>query len=206
MHKIKYYIIFFVTHCVTIGAKEKAISSSEALYKLLSKAPYSVVMFYEKSKENMKDKTIKQQISDLEVMFKSVSNNDEYKEADLQFLRVDVARKNLMSAAQRFNITKFPTFMLFVGREPIPTTISGSLSQGYIYRSQLEALINAYLKDRMQVHLKNKAESRAIALEKAKIRAYETAAYAPYWYGYYGPYGYPYWWYGYPYGPFYVGR
>ncbi len=195
-------ILFWVGLVMSVGlsAKEKAVRSFESLQKYLTKAPYSVVMFYNKNKANLKNPKVKQQIKDIETMFQAVSKDPIYKDADLQFLTADLNRDKLRMATSQYSLNILPKFMLFLGRQPLNTPLASGLSSGYLYRTQLEALINSYLDKHMEKYLNEKAQARKVELEKAKIRAYNRAAYGP-WYGsFYGPYGYPYWWYGHPYG------
>ena len=194
----KHFLIYiFCLFCVaSLSAKDRRARSADSFYTLLSKAPYSIAMFYDKSKDNMRNEEIREQIKAIETMFRSLSKDPNYKEANLQFVRVDVARRNLDSVAQQYAITKFPTFMTFLGREPI----AGQRVQGYAYRTRIQSLIDRSLKREMQQTLKEKEAQRKRELERARIRAYQRASWWPY---YSGPYwyggGYPYWRYGYGY-------
>ncbi len=175
-------------------------SSDDSFRKTLARSPYAVVVFYDKSRENMRDPQIKNKISDLEDMFTSLSKNPDYVEAELVFIRVDVARSGLMSVAQSYGIRTFPAFRLFVGDQ----MIRGVGINAYAYRAQVQSLINTHLQSYMQNVMQEKQRKRERDLERAKIQAYERAAYwGPYWngYGYYpywaGPYWGPGWGYGY---------
>ncbi len=197
-----YQVIMLALLCLavvpSIDARYKRARSADSFYRLLARAPYSVVLFYNISRENRRDKGMRRSMKDLEIMFRSLSKNPDYKEAELQFLRVDVARRDLMSVANRYSIQRYPTAMLFVGRESIGQRLSGK-----VYREQLQALINHNLRKRMQEVIKEKQKQRQRTLERARIRAYQWAAWGPYWSSpyWYGPYGYggyrPYWRYGY---------
>lgn len=201
----KFISIFFVClFCISaMSAKDKKVRSVDSFYRLLARAPYSVALFYNRSKENMRDEEKRRSMKDLEIMFRALSKNPDYKESDLQFVRVDVARRDLNSLAAQYRITYYPTAMLFVGREPVAQPITGKL-----YREQLQDYIEQHLKQKMQVVIKEKQKQRQRELERARIRAYQWAAWGPYWYGPYGYYGYrPYWRYGYgwPRAGFYFG-
>ena len=146
----------------------------------------------------MKDKAIRQEIVDLEKMFRSLSNNPRYKGANLFFLRADVARDDIAKVAQDYNVKVFPTVQVFIGRQQI----QGARIQGFVSRDQINRLIKTYLKSKIDTYLQEKDKALERELEQAKIRAYNR----PYIYGPYGlypyGYGYPYGWYNF-YGPRY---
>ncbi len=175
----------------SLGAKDRKVRSADSFDSMLARAPYSVVLFYDNSRENKRDPEMRGVIKGLESMFRSLSKDPEYKEADLQFLRVDVARRNLSELAQRYRVQTFPSAVLFLGRE-----VTGSRLTGKVYRDQLQSLINRTFKAQMQSVLKEKEQQRKRQLERARIRAYSRAYWGgPYGWGY-GGYGYPYWGYG----------
>ncbi len=184
------FCAFFSTY-----TKDKRARSADAFYRLLSSAPYSLVVFYDRSKSAMRNDVTKEDIKDLEVMLRSLSKNPLYKGADLQIVRVDIGRRDLGKVAQEYAIETLPTYMIFLGREPI-----GNKLTGFAYRSKVNALIDQNLKEKMNVRLKEKEKERKRELEAARIRAYNRAYYwGPYWYGGYypywrGPYFRSYWW------------
>lgn len=176
---------------VLLWAKDKKARSYNSFYELLAKSPYTVVLFYN-SKNDTKENT-----KDLLLMFRSLSDDPEYKDADLLFMRADLSRDKLQSLSRTFDING-PAVQLFIGRQPI----TGARIDGLIDRTGITHLINRFLSQKISEYLKEKDEARKRALEDAKIRAYNRAYYwEPYWYyGYpYGPYGY----WGYGYGPRY---
>ncbi len=204
MKKVALLMLIGLVCIPSLNAKYKKARSVDSFYGLLARAPYAVALFYDKSKDNMRDEAIRRSIKDLEIMFRSLSKNPAYKEADLQFIRVDVARRDLSSLAEQYRIRYYPTAMTFVGRELVGQPIAGKL-----YREQLQSLINQNLGQKMQAVMKEKQKQRQRELQRARIRAYQWAAWGPYWYGGYGGYyGYrPYWGRGYgrPWGGVYFG-
>jgi len=176
--------------CVTVllVARDKRARSDRSFSGDLAKSPYAIVMFYDKSKENMRSKPIKQSITDMEAVFESLSKDPEYSDADLLFLKVDVARDDLRSVASHYTVQLFPTFMIFIGDTPIKQ----ARISGFASRAQLQNLIDTSLQTRINSYLKEKDAARERALQRAQIRAYNRA----YWY----PYGGWGWGYGYPYG------
>lgn len=170
----------------SVITKDKRVSSADAFESTLAKAPYSVVLFYDNSRENRKDPEMRGIIKGLESMMRSLSRDPEYREADLQFLRVDISRRHLDELAQRYGVKTFPTVMTFLGREA-----TGSRLTSNVYRDPVRSLINQTLKTQMNQVLKEKAQQRKRELERARIRAYNYASWGPYW-----GWGYPYWGYG----------
>ncbi len=188
--------ILYILLCVApLCAKDVRVRSSSALQKKLSSAPYSIVLFYDKSRDAMRDKTAKQKLIDIETMFRSLSNDDYYKDAQLQFIRADVARKGLVSSSRDYNLIRLPAFVIFLGRQ-----LTDKL-YGYAFRQTVEKFIAQNLKIKMDKAIKQADEQRKKNLEQAKINNLNR----PYWYGPYGYGGfYPYWWYG-PGWPYYRG-
>lgn len=184
---IKNKLLLAMFFCVSVGvqAKVRSVRSLDDFMKRVSRAEYSVALFVDKSKENMRNDEKKRLIKDLEIMFKSVSDDSQYKDADLQFLSVDVARKNAIQIAQNYAITAFPATIVLLGRQ----AVAGALRQGNIYRDQLQQLIDTHLSTQMSEVMKRKAEAQKRALERAKVRAltYPNWGYGGYWGGY------PYW-------------
>jgi len=174
-----------------MSARDRRVRSVDSFDSMLAKAPYSVVLFYDNSREVRKTPEMRGVIKGLKSMMRSLSKDPNYKEANLQFLQVDVARRNLNELAQRYHVQTYPTAILFLGREA-----TGSRLTGKVYRDQLRALINRTFKSQMQSILKEKAQQRKRELERARIRAYNRAYWGPYWGWGYG-WGYPYWGYGY---------
>lgn len=166
-------------------AKDKAVRSADSFDTVLARAPYSVVLFYDNSRENRRDPAMRGEIKGLETMFRELSRDPSYKEAELQFVRVDVARHGLAEVAQRYQLRTFPAAMLFLGGKA-----TGAQLMGKIYRDELSTLIDRTFKSQMESVLKEKEQQRRRELERARIRAYNAAYWGPYWgWGYGYPYG-----------------
>lgn len=191
MKKIVMLGLFFMA--LPTIAKDIRVRSADDFFAKLSSAPYTVAVFYNRDKEVAKDKQTLRSIKDLEIQIKSLSQNPFYKGADLQFMRVDLDRKDLASVAQQFGIEALPTYLLFVGREMV-----GNPLVGFAYRSKVQKFIDQNLLDNMNIYMKEKQQQRARELERAKIQAYRNAyLWGPYWNPYWS-YGYaPYWGFGY---------
>ena len=172
--------------------KEFRVRSVSKFDKLVSKYRYAVVMLYRSDKETKRDSELRQKIKDLQVMFKSLSKVSRYKETDLQFLNVNVAKKDLSEVMQRLGIQTVPTFVLFNGGVPIRDQNKHIAKlQGSVYRNQLQEFIEKHLSEQLEDVIEAKEKERKRKLEEARIRYYEQ----PYY-----PYGYPGYYYYYPYG------
>lgn len=182
-----------------LSARNKLVrvSSRDSFYNTLARSLYSVVMFYDKSKDVMRDPELKRKTNDLEEMFASLSKNPDYVEAELMFMRVDVSRKDLAEIAYSLGVKDFPSFRLFLGGQ----MIKGVGIQGFTYRNNVQMLIDDHLADRMKQVMREKERKRERELEKAKISAYQNAT----WWGPWGPYASPYWYYPYWSGPYWNG-
>jgi hypothetical protein len=184
-----------LSSCFAFANKDKKASSSKKLYQLLAQAPYSLVVFYDRGKEALKDATIKQNILDLETMLIMLSKSPFYEGADLQIIRVDTSQKDMADAIEEFAIDVVPTFMIFLGRQPKNERLTG-----FAYRPAVMAFIDQNLKEEMNRYMQKKEEQWQRELEIARIGAYNRAyLWGPYWnaywYGGYFPYWYgPYWW------------
>ncbi len=187
--KNNYYILFFALCVSAVCAKDIRVRSSEALRKKLTQAPYSLVLFYDDSREMKKDKNARDAIDNMEAMFRSLSKDAPYKDAQLQFIRAQVNREGLHSVLRRYELKQLPAFVIFLGRE------KQAVAYGNLYRDDVEQFIEMNLKNKMKEVIKQADELRKKRLEEAKIRAYNRPyIYGPYGYG---PWLYPYGWYGY---------
>jgi hypothetical protein len=189
MKYIHHFLLMIALSMGFLCAKDIRVRSSEALRKKLTQAPYSIVLFYDDSRELKKDKNARDAIVNMEAMFKSLSKEDYYKDAQLQFIRAQVNREGLHPVLRRYELKKLPAFVIFLGRE------KQSVAYGNLYRDDVEKFIAMNLENKMKDVIKQADELRKKRLEEAKIRAYNRPyTYGPYGYG---PWLYPYGWYGY---------
>lgn len=187
MKKVSFYIITLLFVSIA-QAKDIRVRSSEALRKKLTQAPYSIVLFYNDSREARKDTALRSSIVNMESMFRSLSKEGYYRDAQLQFIRAQVNREGLHSVMRRYELQKIPAFAIFLGRQ------KQAVAYGNLYRDDVEQFIELNLKNKMKEIIKQANELRKKRLEEAKIRAYNRPyIYGPYGYG---PWLYPYGWYG----------
>ncbi len=183
-------LIFIFIAFSTAVARDIKVVSTDKLYRLLAAAPYSLVLFYNRDKSAIRDETIRQNISDTEIMLRSLSRSPLYDGADLQIILADVSRGNLAQALEEYKVTTIPTFMTFIGRAP-----AGDQLSGFADREPLTEFIDKNLKEQINKHMQEKAAKRERDLETARIDAYNRNYWlgSPYWDSFwYGGY-YPYW-------------
>ncbi|HLE76562.1 MAG TPA: hypothetical protein VI521_02180 [Candidatus Babeliales bacterium] len=195
MKYIQHVVIWAFLSLGTLYAKDIRVRSADALRKKLAQAPYSLVLFYDNSRELKKrDAAARESIDDMEILFRSLSNDAHYKDAQLQFVRAETNRNELQSAIKSYDLSQLPAWVIFLDRQ------KQAVAYGNLFRDDVEQFIAMNLKNKMKETIKQADELRKKRLEEAKIQAYSR----PYWYGPYWAGGglYPYWWYGngFPYG------
>lgn len=185
-------------YLIPLFAKEVTVKSDRRFQDLIINNQYAVLMLYKEDKETRKDKQLTTKLRQLRETFKAVSNEPFYKEADLLFLTINVADKEVNYIPNKLQIQKLPAFVIFKNSKPLRTMAGSSAGQsailsGFVDRGNLQDFIDQNIGDDLEDVLDEKAEIRKRELEEAKIRSY----YAPRFYVGVG-YGYPYSWY--PYG------
>jgi hypothetical protein len=181
VHRVLAAVAALLLLCIigTLYSKVNESSSPRLFDRYLGRAPYAVVMFYEKDREALRDnKKLSHTVQVLSDMFDGVSDRSRYKDAGLVFLKVNVSREKLLEVAQSYDVTKFPTFMLFNFGKPV----SDAMLSGNIASKALESFIESYLKDHLDTIIENKEIIHERRLQDVR---YNT----PYWYwGYGSPY------------------
>lgn len=173
-----------------VQAKDRLdkVSSIRSFNKIAEKSEMAVVVFYEKDKKKMRDnKDLTTQVERVERIFSNVSRSFDYKEAEMVFLQVDVARKDLQGLLGDYGINTIPTYMLFKFGEPVKKGDKIAMLTGMVSSDQIRQFIDIYFKDRI----------KSIVEEKAKLR--EKRAEENYYYGWGWGFGYPYYYWNYPY-------
>lgn len=169
-------ILVYGLSLVTAWAKEIPVKSDRRLQDLIIKNQYAVLMIYQEDQETKKDKNMREQLRQLREMFKAVSSDTFYKEADLAFLTANVASKELDYLPRRYQIKTLPAFVIFKNSKSAEVAAGQPLVlSGFVDRGQLQDFIDENLKAELEDVLKEKAEARKAELEEARIRSY----YAP---------------------------
>jgi hypothetical protein len=177
----------------TLGARERSVSSEKRFYSFIRKNELAVVLFYRKDKEIKQDDVLYNQVVSLERMFSSTSRTPSYREAEIQFLTINVTKEKLIDLAQDFGVTSIPSFILF--KDGVPVRKNGTIVRldGFIDRERLINFIDSHFETRVKDIIKEKAEARKRAAEERRYWYYSR----PYWDWGWG-WGYPYYW-GWPY-------
>ncbi len=178
-------------------SKMTSVRSTDKFYRKINKYDLAVVMFYKVDKATRKDDPdLYKRIKNLGRMFKATSRMMLYKEANVLFIQVNVAKRSeLNDLAQEFNVKQFPTFLLFKNSVPLRDKNKNIITlTGLVLRQALKNFIDKHLKDDIEDIIEEKAEIRKRRLEEARLRSY-------YYGSYYSPYyHYPYYYHPYSYG------
>jgi hypothetical protein len=176
---------------LSVQAKDglQKISSIRSFNNVAEKAEMAVVVFYEKDKKKIRaDKDLASKVERVERIFSNVSRSFDYKEAEILFLQVDTARRDLQGLLGDYQIGAIPTYMLFKFGEPVKQGDKIAMLTGMASADQIRQFIDTFFKDRI----------KSIVEEKAKLR--EKRAEESYYYGWgWGGWGYPYYYWNYPY-------
>jgi hypothetical protein len=151
------------TSLVTMAsAPHKAVRSQSRFHALLKQQPFSVVFFYNEDKQ-LKTCSKKHpraachiQISTNENAERTITqtrHNKQYQKADLMFIKVNVAHRNLDTIAAEYNVKKFPSFVLFKHGAPV-ATLSGSVTP-----EQLHNFIQRHLGNAIKLRIEYKQEA-----------------------------------------------
>ncbi len=185
-------------------ARTRGIASSEKFYKTLEKrtkegfASLSVVMFYRlDSTLKKEDLATYNQMQEIGRTFEQVSLMHQFKDADVQFLQVNLAKGKTEDLKYDFNIATLPTFILFKDGVPLRNAKQAKIQlTGFVGQNELYTFINTHFERDIKNILNAKQTTLA---ERREQRDYGPRVGFSFGFGGY-PYGYGY---GYPY---YYGR
>jgi hypothetical protein len=148
---------------LSVQAKDglQKISSIRSFNNVAEKAEMAVVVFYEKDKKKIRaDKDLASKVERVERIFSNVSRSFDYKEAEILFLQVDTARRDLQGLLGDYQIGAIPTYMLFKFGEPVKQGDKIAMLTGMASADQIRQFIDTFFKDRI----------KSIVEEKAKLR------------------------------------
>ncbi|MDP3888960.1 MAG: thioredoxin family protein [bacterium] len=177
----------------TIDARDRSPRSADKrFHRLIKRQELAVVMFYNRNGSRA---------STLESMFSATSRKPSYRDAEVEFLTINVAKERSSSLARDFDVRQVPAFIVF--KDGIP--VSKEHLSGFVSREQLTSFIDKHIEDRIKDIIEEKAEARKRAAEERRYyRPYIGFSYGYPYYGY-PYYGYPYYGSGWGY-PYYWGR
>ena len=100
-------------------AKHVTVKSEKRFDRALDNNKFAVVMLFEEDKQMRKDREYKNKVNELKRMFKGASKLNTYRKGDVEFVAVNVKKKNLQDVADNFGVTQLPTFLLFKNGVPV---------------------------------------------------------------------------------------
>lgn len=193
----RYVLLLLCLLPIFVGARGyKKISSIRSLDRSITRHKFAVVLLYEFSRQERKNGDVCYATQELQDAFKAVSNYDQYRRAQVMFMTVNAAHRNLYTVARDLNVNRLPAVVLYKNgtvledKNGFPVMLHGLFSY-----QQLKAFIDTHLKKEIHAYVQWRAkETRRIVAD------YSSCGYGPYWYpaGWYYPYDY-YWGWGYPY-------
>jgi len=179
-----------VSLVITLIPRTVTVKSEGSFDRLISRHEIAVVMFYREDRTTGDDSTLKKNINATEYMFKNVEKKGRYKEVNIAFIKVNIARDFLDDVAKRFAVKKVPAFVLFKDGVPVRDKEKNmAMVTGFISRADLINFIEKHLDDDLQEIIDEKEEIRQRRREEAQSWSYYNY---PYYYPHYG-YGYGYW-------------
>ena len=193
-------IIFIAGYLGFVSAR--SVGSVSSFYRVLEKEKLAVAMLY-RSDKNMKkeNRPLYKKIEEAKSAFKTLSSVRLYKNADIRFIRANIAEKKLSSLPGDFSISvhQEPVYILFKNGRPIKGPNMKGITHGFFNVGQLRSFIDSNMSDAIEDYLDDKAERRARERARADTRVYFGVGGGYPWYGaypYYGGWGYPYGGYG----------
>ena len=152
----------FVT--VVIDAKVRSINTKRDFEQSIAQERMAVAFFYDVPNK------------DLMRMYEDVSKTQRYDDADVVFLKVNGARKDLFDLAQAYRITTMPAFVFFHKGKHLTDKGNQVILTGSITRDQLESYIDTYYGDEIKRYITQKE------VRKEKRIARENESWKPYFY------------------------
>jgi hypothetical protein len=120
-------------------AKVRVIKARRDFEQNLSKKTLMVALFYEGQKDRGKARSKNRGLTR---MYEDLSTYQPYDDADIVFVKVNTARRDLAELASLYGVTNIPTFIFFnngqrlVDDKGVPVQL-----QGFVSRAELQATI-----------------------------------------------------------------
>jgi len=171
---------------------EIEVSSWRKFNRLTDKYRYAVAMFYYRDKDMREKGTLRSEIDELKRMFRAVSRKQEYENAHVAFLRINLAWRGTGEIADTFGVTAdaIPAFLLIKNGDAERDKADKPLRlSGYVTRDALVKFIDNKWHDQLIDEAERIEDERERRAEESRV--YWNYNPWPY-YGYgWGPWGYP---------------
>lgn len=179
----------------------KDIRNENEFYKKIQHSPFTVAMFY---KDNKADRIWHNNLALQRRNFKTLSREGFYRNGDVQFFQVDIAKKHLTNIKTDFRVTNVPAVILFnygkvvrdANNEP---AILVDKKFPFLRPDTMKKFINSYLRENIEDYIEQNTERKVEDRILRDYSGYITYGagfqtwpyYAPYYGGYGGYYGGP---------------
>lgn len=191
-------ILLYVARSSLIS-KEVVIRSQDKLDRSLARYPAAVLLVYDSKVFTCQNK---ESIKKAMTVFRELSRDCYYRQADLPFFVVDISSRKIgRSIGYCWQLTNLPAIIVIQEGQPVGDA-QGNIKvlHQLVNRGQLTQFIDDTIGEQLQLLIAQKDEDRQRRLAEARIQYYESS-YAPLEGDYAGDYSwaYPYWGYGYGY-------
>jgi len=163
-------LIILVTICVLFVSemsytKVRSVNARRDFEQSIAKDSMVVAFFYDDRNK------------DLLRMYEDVSTYQRYDDADIIFLKINAARKELSDLARVYGVTQMPTFIFFnKGKRLIDNNGNMVMLTGSVARDQLQSYIDKYYGAEIEQYIAKKE------MGKEKRIAQENDSWKPYFY------------------------
>lgn len=157
-----------------IDAKVRSIMTRRDFERSLSRGYMVVALFYEAQKNN---RELNGKNKELFRMYEDVSRYQPYDDADIIFVKVNVARDDLDKLAVLYGVVRTPTFIFFKkGEYLVDTQGNPIIKEGFISRADVQSVIAYCCDDDIKRYVAQKEKRRNDILEQ------ENESWKPYYY------------------------
>jgi len=153
-------------------AKVRVIKARRDFEQNLSKNTLMIALFYEGQKDRGKARSKNRGLTR---MYEDLSAHQSYDDADIIFVKVNTARRDLAELASLYGVTNIPTFIFFnngqrlVDDKGVPVQL-----QGFVSQADLQACIEKYCRAEIDklVAMKKERNERILATESESWKPY----------------------------------
>jgi len=145
-------------------AKVRSITTRRDFEQSIAKDPMVVLFFYDDRNKNILR------------MYEDVSKNQRYDDADIVFLKINAARKELFDLAQMYGVTHMPAFIFFYQGKPVMDNGNRVMLTGSITQDQLQSYIDQYYGAKIDQYITRKEARKEKRIEQ------ENDSWKPYFY------------------------